>query len=140
MVTQKIVSVVIDTNVVVSGLLFGGVPGDLIPLWQSGQIKPVVSKAIINEYLRVLTYPKFNLTEDEIQYLLYTELLPYFDVVTAETADTNIVKQDPADDKFILCALATDAIVIITGDTHLLALKTYDSIGVLSPSQFLTRL
>ena len=137
MVTQKIVSVVIDTNVVVSALLFGGLPGRLIPLWQSGQITPVASKEIISEYIRVLTYPKFNLTEDEIQYLLYTKLLPYFDVVSVGPRKEIIVRQDPADDKFILCALAAKTKVIISGDMHLLALNTYNNIEIVSPSQFL---
>ncbi len=47
--------VVIDTNVLISSLLFGGVPAKLIPLWQQGTIKPAASKEIIDEYVRVLT-------------------------------------------------------------------------------------
>jgi putative PIN family toxin of toxin-antitoxin system len=58
----KVKRVVIDTNVVISALLFGGEPGELIPLWKSGRIKPLASKEMVDEYLRVLTYPKFGLT------------------------------------------------------------------------------
>ena len=73
--------VVIDTNVIVSALLFGGTPGKLIPLWKDGLIKPLVSREIIDEYIAVLAYPKFELTETEIQYLFYQQLLPFFEVV-----------------------------------------------------------
>ena len=52
--------VVVDTNVLVSALLFGGTPGGLIDLWQAGAIKPLASKQIMDEYLRVFTYPKFK--------------------------------------------------------------------------------
>ena len=63
--------VVIDTNVVISALLFGGAPGKLVAFWQRGIIKPKATKEIIDEYLRVLAYPKFELSEKEINYVLY---------------------------------------------------------------------
>jgi len=59
------VKVVVDTNVLVSALLFGGKPEKLMPLWQRGTIRPLASKEIIDEYLRVLTYPKFKLSEED---------------------------------------------------------------------------
>ena len=73
--------VVIDTNVIISALLFGGKPGELIPFWQNSRIEPIVSRDIVDEYIRVLAYPKFQLTEKEIQFLLYRQLLPYFEIV-----------------------------------------------------------
>lgn len=131
------VKVVVDTNVLVSALLFGGKPGKLIPLWQRGTIRPLASKEIIDEYLRVLAYPKFKLAEEDINYLLYQEILPYFEVIAVELGP-RIIKKDPEDDKFIRCALAGKAKWIISGDCHLLALKTYQKIKILSPSDFLT--
>jgi predicted nucleic acid-binding protein len=62
-------------------LLFGGTPGKLICLWQSDVIKPVASQEIVDEYIRVLTYPKFKLSEEEINYLLYQEILPFFEII-----------------------------------------------------------
>ncbi|HUV78095.1 MAG TPA: putative toxin-antitoxin system toxin component, PIN family, partial [Desulfobacterales bacterium] len=61
----KEIRVVIDTNIIVSAILFGGIPGELIPLWKSGRIKPLASKKIIEEYIKVLAYPKFELSETE---------------------------------------------------------------------------
>jgi putative PIN family toxin of toxin-antitoxin system len=135
----KVTRVVIDTNVVLSGLLFGGVPGNFIPLWRSGHIRPLASSEIIDEYLRVLAYPKFELSEEEINYLLCREILPYFEIVTVKRGRV-IVKEDPSDDMFIRCAVAGKAEIIISGDRHLLALKSYGKIKILTPSEFLKQL
>ena len=132
----KVIRVVIDTNVVISALLFGGIPGKLIALWKKVGIKPLVSKKIIDEYLKVLAYPKFNLSGEEINYLLYQEILPFFEVISVQQRPV-IVKKDPSDDKFISCAQAGKADIIISGDKHLLALKSYRKIKILSPSEFL---
>ena len=132
------VKIVVDTNVIVSAMLFGGKPGKLIPLWQRGTIRPLASKEIIDEYLRVLTYPKFKLSEEDVNFLLYQEILPYFEVIDVEPGP-RIIKKDPEDDKFIRCALAGKAKWIISGDRHLLALKTYKKIKILTPSDFLQK-
>jgi putative PIN family toxin of toxin-antitoxin system len=130
------VKVVVDTNVLVSELLFGGKPGKLIPLWQRGRIRPLASKEIIDEYLRVFTYPKFKLSEEDVNFLLYHEILPHFEVIEAEPGP-RIIRKDPEDDKFIRCALAG---LIISGDKHLLAGQSYQKIKILSPADFLLEL
>jgi putative PIN family toxin of toxin-antitoxin system len=132
----KKIRTVIDTNVIVSAILFGGIPGKLISLWKSGHIQPLASKDIIDEYIKVLTYPKFNLSEREINYILYNEILPYFEVVTLKSGQA-IIPEDPSDDKFLHCAKAGKASVIISGDRHLINLKSYSKIKILTPSQFL---
>lgn len=130
--------VVIDTNVVVSGLLFKGVPGRIVSLWQQRIITPYVTPDITNEYIRVLAYPKFQLSRREIEYLIYREILPYFETVIP-SSDRQIVSDDPADDMFIHCALAGSIETIISGDSHLLDLGTYGSICILHPADFLKR-
>lgn len=133
----KVISVVIDTNVVVSALLFGGTPGRLVGLWKQGRIKPFVSQAIIAEFVRVLAYPKFDLTEKEIQYLLYNELLPFFEVTTVQSGDI-IISADPSDDSFLRCATAAKVEFIISGDRHLLSIKSYNEIPIVTPAKFFT--
>ena len=135
----KVNGIVIDTNVVISAFLFGGEPGQLIPLWKSGRINPLASKEIVDEYLRVLTYPKFGLAAEEIDFVLYQEILPHFEIVRAKPGPV-IVRDDPTDDKFIRCAEAGKAKIIVSGDQHLLRLKQYRTIKVLTPAQFLARL
>ena len=120
----KVTTVVVDTNVLISALLFGGTPGKLIALWKKGTIQTLASSEVIDEYLRVLAYPKFRLTEDEIGYLLYREILPHFKIVTAEQGES-IVTADSSDDKFIWCALSGKAEYIITSDKHLLSIRSH---------------
>ena len=133
---EKMINIVIDTNVVISALLFGGTPGKLIELWEKGLIRPLLSAEIMTEYLRVLAYPKFKLSEEKINYIIHQEILPFFKVVKS-IPGPSIIKKDPDDDKFIRCAQAGNAKTIISGDQHLLALKSYHGITILTPTQFL---
>ena len=135
----KKIRTVIDTNVIISAILFGGIPGELISLWKSGHIQPLTSKDIIDEYIKVLTYQKFKLSEKEINYILYNEILPYFEVITLKPGQA-IIQKDPSDDKFLHCANAGRASVIISGDQHLINLKSYGKIKILTLSQFLEKL
>ena len=130
------IKVVIDTNVIISALLFGGLPGELINLWKANRIVPFVTKEIIEEYLHVLAYPKFELSAKEIDYILYWEILPYFEVV-AQNPGKNIVHTDPSDDKFIHCAINGNAEFIISGDEHLLSLRSVKNVRIVNPSEFM---
>ena len=132
---KKVKRVVVDTNVVVSALLFGGDPGTLITLWKEGTIQPLCSKEIIEEYLRVLSYPKFRLTESEIDYLLTREILPWFEVISV-TEGEEFVLQDLSDNKFFWCALQGGAEGIISGNEHLLTFSS-SPVPVLSVHKFL---
>ena len=129
-------NIVIDTNVIISAILFGGIPGRLIELWKRRTITPLITEEIMSEYLRVLAYPKFELSEEEINYIIHQEILPFFKVVKRKPGPP-IIENDPDDDKFIQCAKAGKAKIIISGDQHLLALKSYKEIKILTPSQFL---
>jgi len=135
----KVIPVVIDTNVIISALLFGGIPGRLIDLWKTGRIQLFVCKEIIDEIVRVLAYPRFQLSENEIDYLLYYEILPYAEIVEIGSGPA-IILPDPSDDKFIRCAQAAKAGVIVSGDRHLLALKEQQDIKIFTPARFLAEL
>jgi putative PIN family toxin of toxin-antitoxin system len=130
------IKVVIDTNVVISAILFGGVPGKLVELWKSKAIVPFVSKEIMDEYLRVLAYPKFELSDQEIHFIIYKEILPYFEVVTSDPSKP-FISSDPSDDKFIQCAICGNAAYIISGDDHLLSLKPIAGIKIVNPLNFI---
>jgi putative PIN family toxin of toxin-antitoxin system len=132
------VPVVLDTNVVVSALLFTGISSKLVPLWQDDVITVLVSRGILEEYLRVLSYPKFKLSEGDIKGLVQEELLPYVEVVKAGRR-LRVVDRDPSDDKFVECAVAGKARVIISGDKDLLSIGRYQKILIQSPAQFLEK-
>lgn len=130
---------VLDTNVVVSALLFSGPPSRLISAWQSGRLRPVVSAPILDEYIRVLAYPKFKLTNTEIRGLLEEELIPFMETVTA--VPTNIPDlRDPDDAKFITCAVAAGVRWLVSGDDDLLNLHHVESVDILSVTAFLQQL
>ena len=128
--------VVLDTNVVVSALLFTDISSKLVQLWQGGAITALVSRAILEEYLRVLSYPKFKLSEGDIRGLIQEELLPYVEVVKTRRR-LRVVDRDPSDDKFVECAVAGKARVIISGDKDLLSIGRYRKTLIQSPAQFL---
>lgn len=134
----EVIRVVFDTNVLVAALLFGGTPGKLFDLWKSGRIQPFMSREMVDEFLRMLTYPKFRLSEDEIHYLLYVEVLPRVELIKTRLGPVVIV-DDPSDDMFLRCAIAGRAKYIISGDRHLLDLKTHRRGAILSPADFLAR-
>ncbi|HNP82072.1 MAG TPA: putative toxin-antitoxin system toxin component, PIN family [Nitrospira sp.] len=130
---------VLDTNVVVSALLFSGPPSRLISAWQSGRLRLVVSAPILDEYIRVLAYPKFKLTNTEIRGLLEEELIPFMETVTA--VPTNIPDlRDPDDAKFITCAVAAGVRWLVSGDDDLLSLHHVESVDILSVTAFLQQL
>jgi len=131
-------NIVIDTNVVISAILFGGVPGKLIDLWKKGRLTPLITEEIMAEYIRVLAYPKFMLSEEEINYIIHQEILPFFKVVKSVSGPA-IITKDPDDDKFIQCAQAGNAKIIISGDQHLLALRSPHGIKILTPYQFIQK-
>jgi len=108
----------------------------LVSLWQKGLITPLLSREILDEYLRVLSYPKFDLSEGEIKELIQEEILPYAEVVKPKKR-LRVVQRDPSDNKFVECAVAGKARVIISGDKELLSLGRYRQIRIQSPAQFL---
>ncbi len=130
------IRVVIDTNVLVSGLLFGGQPGKIHDLWASGRLVPLVSKDTFEEFNKVLAYPKFRLSRAEIAKIVEEELLPYADAVDV-TANTAGICRDPDDDKFLALAASGDASYLVTGDKDLLALQTFGNARIVTVSDFL---
>jgi len=131
--------VVLDTNVLVSALLFGGEPGQLVSLWEKGRAVPLVSKEVLLEYIRVLGYPKFSLSAEDIMALIEEQFLPFAEMVAAPKTPP-IIMEDPGDDKFLALAEAGPASFLISGDIHLLALERYRGVEILSPRNFVARL
>jgi len=131
--------VVLDTNVIISALLFTGRTSELTPLWQRGEITPLLSRDILDEYIKVLAYPKFRLTATEIESLIEKEVLPYVQVIKPRRR-LRVVRRDPSDDKFIECAVAGKSRIIVSGDKDLLSVGTYRQITILTPVQFLESL
>ena len=133
---KQVKRVVLDTNVLISALLFRGGLSKIVGLWQKGKIIPVISKETFSELVTVLEYPKFSLTQEETDSIIKCEILPYFEIVEV-VKDVEGICRDPEDDKFISCAISGSADYIVSGDRDLFDLKKYKSIKIIKASDFL---
>jgi putative PIN family toxin of toxin-antitoxin system len=115
--------VVLDTNVVLSALLFGGGPAARVRAgWQSGRFVPLASTATAQELVRVLGYPKFGLSASEQQDLL-ADYLPWVRAVRVPDPPPAVPAcRDPLDLPFLHLAVAGRARVLVSGDRDLLVL------------------
>jgi putative PIN family toxin of toxin-antitoxin system len=132
------VRVVLDTNIIISALVFNSSQISwLREVWINKRILPVVDKACVEELMRALAYPKFKLSAEEIEILL-GEYLPY--TVTIESGHKparNIPKcKDTHDQKFLESAYAGNAKFLITGDKVLLVLNGKTPFEILTPAEF----
>ncbi|CAA7624226.1 putative toxin-antitoxin system toxin component, PIN family [Magnetospirillum sp. UT-4] len=132
---------VIDTNVLVSALLFrGGATLWLRHAWQSERVRPLVSRDTVGELLAVLTYPKFGLEAIEREDIL-AEYLPWCEVVAVPVPPPAVPTcRDPFDMAFLHLAAAAGADALVTGDRDLHALAPLLAFPVLTPSELGRRL
>ena len=129
------IKVVLDTNVFVSSF-FGDNPRKVIDLWKTGEITLCLSKAIMDEYVEALGRLGLQ-NERELRELLSLLARGFHIHFTARTPKLHIVKEDPDDDKFIECAVALNAEVVVTGDRALRAIQNYMGIRIVTPKDFL---
>jgi len=127
--------VVLDTNVLISGLLFTGETSRVVRLWQDRRIIPVISRETFEELRSVLQYPKFALSRQEIRDIIEIEILPYFEVIDVVRRVRNVCR-DPEDDKFIACAISGGVDYLVTGDRDLADMKRYKNIMILTIAEF----
>ncbi len=133
--------VVLDTNCLVSALLFsGGRLAVLRQAWQAGRCIPLLCTQSVAELIRVLAYPKFRLEKEEIHTLL-AEILPFAETVTLAGTQSEIAElRDPADAVFLHLALQAEADLLVSGDAHLLELKGIAGVRIVSPAEFVSLL
>jgi len=122
--------VVLDTNILISSLLFRGKLSRIVDLWMNGRIVPVISKETFAEFKAVLEYPKFRLTKGEIKTIIEEEVLPFFEIVEI-TAEVLGACKDPDDDKFISCAVSASADFLVTGDSALYDVGKHKAVKII---------
>jgi putative PIN family toxin of toxin-antitoxin system len=126
--------IVVDTNVLISGIHWGGIPAEILMACISDRIKVICSAEIIQEYREVLQRMNSELSLAESDKIL-SSLIGQSEIVQPKHW-FKIVLEDPEDDKFIDCAFHAQAKTIISGDKHLLRLKKFGSIRIMSPAEF----
>lgn len=129
--------VVLDTNVVVSGVFFGGTPGQVLTAWAAGRFALVLSPAILDEYLRVGRELGRRHAALAATFEPLLTLIALNATIVDAPALSDAVSADPDDDMFLAAALASRTPIIVSGDRDLLDVSGWHDIVVLSPRQFL---
>jgi uncharacterized protein len=128
------IRIVLDTNVIVSALVFGGVPRGVLELAEAGQCQLFYSKPIQTEVRRVLA-EKFDWPQAMLQEAL--PVLWAIGTLVSPRITLNAVPTDSDDNRILECAVEARAHAIVSGDRHLLDLRDYKSIPIVTPRQFL---
>lgn len=128
------IKAVLDANVFISALFWRGAPYRVVEQGLGGAFIMVTSPDIIQETGRTLIR-KFDFPPEDTREFLKTIVLSSY--VVSPTEKLRVVKADPDDDKIIECAIAGGASFVVSGDRHLLDLKKYRSIVMISPQGFL---
>jgi putative PIN family toxin of toxin-antitoxin system len=128
------VRVILDTNVVISGVYFTGPPYHILKAWRDGTVHVVVSPEIIEEYQRVGSVLAKQFPGVDIDPILTLFAAEAELIVVPPLPEP--VCDDPDDDKFLACALASKTKIIISGDRQLLRVSGYRGIEVVRPRAF----
>lgn len=129
--------IILDTNVLISGIFFSGPPYPILDAWRKRKFDIVVSHEILQEYKDV--FQELSLKYEEIDSDDIIELISVNAKVFLSIKLKEKVTDDPDDEKFIACAIASKAKIIISGDKHLLKVNGYKGISVIKPKEFLDR-
>jgi putative PIN family toxin of toxin-antitoxin system len=121
---------VLDTNVLVSAIISDGKSREFLKKAIAKQYSIVMSDLSIKELINVMRRPKFHISEDELQRTILA-LIRTAEVVNVKTK-IKAVKEDPKDDMIIETAIDGCADIIVTGDSHLLALTTFEGIKIIT--------
>ncbi len=133
---MHILQVLICLNILISAIVFGGNPRAVLQLIISGSVACALSPFILDELKSVLEGKKFGFSP-EASHGVVKELQVVCDTVYPSLESYDI-KVDPDDNRILECALEAEADIIISGDTHLLALREFKEIRIMTASDFLT--
>jgi uncharacterized protein len=128
------IRVVLDTNVYISALMFGGLPGSILDLALLQSFLPVISPALLDELDEKLRLKFEVAAEDAI--IIRAKLVSIAEIVKPNVV-LHVIKDDPDDNRVLECAVKGNADYIVTGDRHLLKLGTYEDIPIVTVRQFL---
>jgi putative PIN family toxin of toxin-antitoxin system len=128
-------NVILDTNVVVSGIFFKGPPFEILTAWKKNKFSLVTTHEILDEYKIVVETLAEQFAGIDVTEIL--EIITLNSHISFSVALPNKVCADPEDDKFIAAALASKTKLIVSGDKHLLNVSGYAGIDVIKPGDFL---
>lgn len=125
--------IVCDTNVLVSGVLFGGYARQILLFASRGKVTNFISDDILQEARDVLLRPKFKLSPQQVVSII-TLFRDTFELVYP-AKQHKVVQSDPDDDRILDAAVEAQAEIIVSGDKHLRSLGLWQGIRILSPTE-----
>ena len=133
---------VCDTNILISGLLWKGAPRQVLIRVENGKTSLFTSRALLEELGRVLDYPKLRVIlrkaglsrQDILRWVVR-----YATIVMCKPLDKIVISADPSDDHVLACAFSASADAIISGDKHILHLRSFRGIPVITAALFLKK-
>ncbi|HEX5478830.1 MAG TPA: putative toxin-antitoxin system toxin component, PIN family [Dehalococcoidia bacterium] len=131
---------VIDTNVVVSGLIReSSTPGRVLAAWMERRFTIVTSEPLLEELERVLGYSRIfkHLGWDDERRVAYISRLRQRAEIVRPVRRLTVVSDDPDDDRVIEAAVAGRADYIVSGDAHLLTVQRFEAVQIVTPAAFL---
>jgi putative PIN family toxin of toxin-antitoxin system len=134
---------VLDANVIVSAVLTtAGIPAQILDAWRTERFALLVSAPILEEVARVLEYPRLARLHHWPQAKIrdFVAELAYLGIMTPGEITLNVVRNDPADNRYLECAVEGAADYLVSGDQDLLDLHEHSGIRIVSSSTFLEAL
>ncbi len=128
--------VVLDTNIFVSGIFWKGGSNKIIINWRKGKFILVTSLEIISEIIKVLMDFKIKLSDDTMKG--WVDLILRNSIIVEPKEKLLMVKEDPKDNIFIETAVAGNVNYIVSQDNHLLKLREFRGIKIVTPEEFNT--
>ena len=127
--------VLLDTNILISALGWPGKPKVIFEKCLHGELELVISPNQIEELERVMNYPKFNFTEE--QKAMFISIIFEIEKMVEITGKINVIVEDPDDNTILETAIVGNVQYLISGDPHLLKLKEFAKVKIVTASEFL---
>jgi len=132
---SKKLKVVIDTNVYISGLNFAGKPGEILELLIKGEIEVYITSFILGEVERILR-ERFEWSEGQVQRI--SDRIKEKTIQVRPKVTVSVIREKDDDNRILECAREGRVQYLVSGDKkHLLPLKEYQGIKIISPTEFL---
>jgi putative PIN family toxin of toxin-antitoxin system len=131
--------ITVDTNILVSATFWTGASDKIIEKVEKKEIELVLSKEIMEEYVRVLNYKDIQdkIKDKNLEMNRTVEKITVISKFVAPTQKFKVVKDDETDDKFIDCAVEGKVDYLVSNDKHLLKIKEFQGIKIITPEEFL---
>lgn len=125
--------IVVDTDVIISGVFFGGAPAEVLKAIVTSKVTACASKQIVEEYIEIVN-EMISRKQGKLNSNILLTLINSLEMI--ESKSHIEISRDPDDDKFIECAKDANALYIVSGDKDLLVIKQYENIKIITAKEF----